>query len=171
MSRVVALFVVAVLLCIILSSQEADVLQCTGGRQRDGQFFFNALYEVKEDIHDCETQWLVDEKVAGLFEANGNMAFMPPIVNATANTAILQTCPEKFECLLICPNGNINEKQQCSCDATPTTTLPEVSPVGFPNWIIGVLIGASVFVVLMTVTIVLLQKRQRRSYSSGSANL
>lgn len=164
------LSVVAVLLCIILSSRAADVLQCTGGRLSDELFSFNALYEVKEDIRDCETQWLVEEKLAGLSDANGDITFISPIVNATANTAILLTCPEKFECLLICPTGNINEKQQCSCDAaTPPTTPPEV---GFPNWGIGVLIGAIAFVVfaIVTVTIVLHQKRQRRGYSSGSTD-
>ncbi|KAK7147503.1 hypothetical protein R3I94_010127 [Phoxinus phoxinus] len=167
MSRGVALLVVAVLLCIILSSQAADVLQCTGGRLSDGLFSFKAPYEVKEDIRDCETQWLVDEKLAGLSDANGNMTCIPPIIKATANTAILQSCPEKIECLLICPTGNINEKHQCSCDATPPTTLPKV---GFPNWGIGVLIGASAFVVfgIVTVTIVLRQKRQRQGYSSSS---
>ncbi len=50
----------AVLLCIVVSSEESDVLQCTGEKLRDGQFYFNMPYEVKEDIYDCETQWLVD---------------------------------------------------------------------------------------------------------------
>lgn len=57
------LSVVAVLLCIILSSRAADVLQCTGGRLSDELFSFNALYEVKEDIRDCETQWLVEVNI------------------------------------------------------------------------------------------------------------
>ncbi|XDV40144.1 hypothetical protein PO909_009279, partial [Leuciscus waleckii] len=123
--RAFPLSVVAVLLCIVLSSQAADVLQCTGRRLDDGQFSFNASYEVKEDIRDCETQWLVNEKLAGLSDADGDMICIHPVVKATANTAILQTCPEKFECLLICPAGNINEKRLCSCDATPPITLPE----------------------------------------------
>ncbi len=56
-----SLSVVAVLLCIVLSSdEESDVLQCIGEKLSDGQFYFNMPYEVKKDIYDCETQWIVD---------------------------------------------------------------------------------------------------------------
>lgn len=47
-------------------------------------------------------------KVVGLSEANGKVEFITPIVNATVNTVLLQTCPEKFQCLLICPSGNVS---------------------------------------------------------------
>ncbi|KAF4103288.1 hypothetical protein G5714_016171 [Onychostoma macrolepis] len=158
-----AVLVVAVLLCIVLSSEASDVLQCTGERLSDGQFYFNMSYDVKEDVRDCETQWLVDEKVAGISDDEGNMTFISPIVMATLKTAILQMCPERLECLLICPTGNINEKQQCPCDASPPTTLPEV---GFPNWRVYIyIVGAFAVLVTVTVFIVLYWKRQRLEYA------
>ncbi|KTG33704.1 hypothetical protein cypCar_00037601, partial [Cyprinus carpio] len=125
MKAVLTILVVSMLLCVVLSSEESDALQCTGEKLSDGQLYFSIPYEVKEDINDCETQWLVDEKVAGIFDAEGEMQFIFPIKNLTVNAAILQTCPERLACLLICPSANINKKQQCSCDASPLTTLPE----------------------------------------------
>ncbi|KAK2903231.1 hypothetical protein QQF64_009847 [Cirrhinus molitorella] len=168
MKAVLTILVVAMLLCIVLSSEASDVLQCTGEKLSDGQFFFNMPYEVKEDIHDCETQWLVNGKVTGIHDAEGNSTFIFPIVKMTAKTAILETCPETLECLIMCPTASINEKQQCSCDASPPTTLPEV---GIPNWSVYIWIGGSAFVVLVIVIaiIVVYQKRKRSGYTSGSA--
>ncbi len=55
-----SLSVVAALLCIVLSSEASNIMQCTEDRQSDGQFYFSMSYDVKEDVRDCETQWLVD---------------------------------------------------------------------------------------------------------------
>ncbi|KTG33703.1 hypothetical protein cypCar_00037602, partial [Cyprinus carpio] len=113
------------LLYIVLSAEASDVLRCTGERQRDGQFYFNMTYDLKEGVHDCETQWVINGIVAGFSDADGHTKCMLPLVNATANTAILHTCHEKLECLLICPSASINKKEPCSCDITSPTTLPE----------------------------------------------
>ncbi|RXN16856.1 hypothetical protein ROHU_027333 [Labeo rohita] len=125
-------YVVAMLLCIVLPAEASDVLQCTGEKLSHGQFLFNMSYEVKESIHDCEIQLLVDDnlfhfrgKVAGICDAEGNIESIFPVANMAMKTATLQTCPQKLECQLICPNSNINEKQQCSCDASPLTPLPK----------------------------------------------
>ncbi|KTF84888.1 hypothetical protein cypCar_00037867 [Cyprinus carpio] len=166
MTRSAAFLAVAVLLCIILSAEPSDVLRCTGERQRDGQLYFNMSYGLKEDVDDCETQWVINGSVAGISNADGNI-FIPPLVMATANTAILQTCPEKLECLLICPSASINTREQCSCDITSPTTLPEV---GFPGQIVGAGIGVSVSVILLFyVTIVLYKKKKRSGYAPGRA--
>ncbi|XP_050987556.1 uncharacterized protein LOC127178623 [Labeo rohita] len=85
--------VVALLLCIVLSSEASDILQCTGERQSDGQFCFHMSYDFKDGVRDCETQRLIDEKVADFSEAAGNAKFMPPLAVVMANTTIIQTCP------------------------------------------------------------------------------
>ncbi|KAK2903233.1 hypothetical protein QQF64_009844 [Cirrhinus molitorella] len=169
MTRSAAFIVVALLLCIVLLSEASDNMQCTGERQSDGQFFFHMSHAIKEDVSDCETQWLVDEKVAGLFEADGYTKFMPPLAMVTANTTIVQTCPKRLECLLICPSANVRKKMQCSCDNPPPTTLPEVDS---PKWNMGVVIGVSASVILLVsviVTIVLCKKKQRSEYDQGRA--
>ncbi|RXN28175.1 hypothetical protein ROHU_019501 [Labeo rohita] len=150
--------VVAMLLCIVLSSEAPDVLQCKGEKLSEGQFFFNMSYDVKENIQDCETQWLADGKVAGIYDVEGKVEFILPIVKMTEKTAILETCPERLEFLLMCPTANINEKHQCS--------------LGFPNWSVYIWIGGGVFVVSMIVTgiIVVYQKRPRCGYAPGPAN-
>lgn len=171
MKAVMTMFVVAILLCVVLSSEESDALKCTGVKLSDGQLYFSMPYEVNKDINDCDTQWLVDEKVAGIFDAEGENQFAFPIENLTVNAAILKTCPERLECLLICPSANINKKQRCSCDASPLTMLPEV---GFPEWSVYIWIGlgASAVLVAVIVIIVFYRKRQRPGYvlsDQGSA--
>ncbi|KAK2903134.1 hypothetical protein Q8A67_007847 [Cirrhinus molitorella] len=126
----------------------ASVLQCTGERHLDGKFHFNMSHDLKEDVNDCETQWVINGKVAGISEADGKTKFMPPLVMATANTAI------------------INKKEQCSCDMTSATTLPEV---GFPYWIVGTVIGV-ILLLCVIVTIVLYKKKKSRSgYHLGTS--
>ncbi|XP_058601991.1 uncharacterized protein LOC131521373 isoform X3 [Onychostoma macrolepis] len=125
MTRSAAFLVVAVLLCIVLPATASDVLRCTGERQRDGQFYFNMTYDLKEGVDDCETQWVINGSVVGISDADGITECMLPLLNATANTAILQTCHENLECLLICPSAGINKKESCSCNITSPTTLPE----------------------------------------------
>ncbi|XP_016387684.1 uncharacterized protein LOC107723528 [Sinocyclocheilus rhinocerous] len=176
MTRSAAFLAVAVLLCIILSAEASDVLRCTGERQRDGQFYFNMSHGLQEDVDDCETQWVINGSVAGISNADENK-FIPPLVMATANTALLQTCPEKLECLLICPSASINTREQCSCDITSPTTLPEEyllcsteesHTVGFPGRIHGAGIGVSASVILLVcVTIVLYKKK--KGYAPGRA--
>ncbi|KAI2655402.1 Phenylalanine--tRNA ligase beta subunit [Labeo rohita] len=170
-----SLSVVAMLLCIVLSSEASDVLQCKGEKLSEGQFFFNMSYDVKENIQDCETQWLADGKVAGIYDVEGKVEFILPIVKMTEKTAILETCPERLEFLLMCPTTNVSiilsmkSTSALVSDASPPITLPKV---GFPNWSVYIWIGGSVFVVSMIVTgiIVVYQKRQRCGYAPGPAN-
>ncbi len=42
-----SLSVVAALLCIVLSSEASNIMQCTEDRQSDGQFYFSMSYDVK----------------------------------------------------------------------------------------------------------------------------
>ncbi|XP_058602618.1 uncharacterized protein LOC131521686 [Onychostoma macrolepis] len=140
------------------------VLRCPGKRQNDGQFLFVILYDIKEYFSDCEKQWLVNGTLTGLF-AEGYPSFISPITNLTASTATLQACPENLECLLSCPTGRINEKQQCSCDVSATTSLSEV---GFSDWSIGVWTGVTVSVTLLIFVIIafgLYKKKQRSRFS------
>ncbi|ROL48155.1 hypothetical protein DPX16_6650 [Anabarilius grahami] len=109
-------------------------------------------------------------KVVGLSEANGNVEFVTPIVNATVNTVLLQTCPEKLQCLLICPSGNIKKTKQCSCDTTKTfltTPLTTRSEVGFRDWRIRVGIGVFVILLVLASGTVLYVKRRspRKGYN------
>lgn len=48
------------------------------------------------------------EKVADFSEAAGNAKFMPPLAVVIANTTIIQTCPERLECLLTCPSASVS---------------------------------------------------------------
>ncbi|KAF4103287.1 hypothetical protein G5714_016170 [Onychostoma macrolepis] len=164
MTRSAAFLVVAVLLCIVLPATASDVLRCTGERQRDGQFYFNMTYDLKEGVDDCETQWVINGSVVGISDADGITECMLPLLNATANTAILQTCHENLECLLICPSAGINKKESCSCNITSPTTLPEV---GLPDRSVGVWIGASVLGILLfsLIVTILYKKKQRSGYA------
>ncbi|XP_026140410.1 uncharacterized protein LOC113116450 isoform X1 [Carassius auratus] len=156
----IAFLVVAVLLCIMLSAEASDVLRCTGERLSDGQFYFKMTFDLKEGVDDCETQWVINGIVAGFSEADGHTECKLPLLNATANTAVLQTCDEKLECLLICPSASINKREPCSCATTSSTTLPEV---GLPDWRAGVWIGVSVAgIMLLSLIVTMLYKRKKK---------
>ncbi len=46
--------------------------------------------------------------MAGISDAEGNMPYKFPVVHLSVNEAILQTCPERLECLLLCPSANVS---------------------------------------------------------------
>ncbi|RXN38135.1 hypothetical protein ROHU_001403 [Labeo rohita] len=133
MRRTAAFIALTILSCIVLSAA-APVLQCIGKRQSDGQFYFNMSDALNNDVKDCETQWVINGTVVGISDADGNINVMPPLVMATANAAIVQTCHEKFEYLLICPSAGINKKEQCSCQNVIKILLKRFFDCGMYHW-------------------------------------
>ncbi|KAI7806493.1 hypothetical protein IRJ41_006978 [Triplophysa rosa] len=111
----VFLAVALLLCCFVLTCGFPDDLKCLGKQKNEissHQIHYQVTPDIKDQIQHCEAQWLVKEKVVALYD--GNIRFKFPVVNATANTAIMEVNSD-VKYTLDCPSINVHRRLSCSC--------------------------------------------------------